>query len=1285
MSQMTWTTAQQAAIDARGQNLLLSAAAGSGKTAVLTERIKKLITDMDDPADITELLVLTFTRASAGEMKTRISSGIAKALSEAEQERNTPLARHLSRQLALMSSAQISTLDSFFQTLIRRYFYLIDLDPNTKMLTDSNEIYALEQDVLSEVLETYYEMGEPAFLDCADLLSGGFEDSGFKDTILSLYHFSCSMPFPGDWLGNLSRPYGENGAAALSDLPWTKDILEDFRRRAQSWADSYRQIFTFLENEPALAPYAETLSDEFDAFTILSKAETWDEWYQDAPNISFAKLKAVKKSSSEDPIRFEEIKNNVQAIRNSVKKEVSEKLLPFFAITEEQWLHDVIRMHPIVRALSDVTIAFSRAYAGRKKQEGLMEFTDMEHYVLDILVDKTAEGFTLERAGEFPSSAARELQKKYKEIMIDEYQDTNDVQELIATLLSNGRNRFMVGDVKQSIYRFRQADPTIFQKKYRSFSSDENAEDRRIDLNRNFRSDAAILASINYIFRQLMSEKLLELDYGDREALYPGRHEDPRPAAYAGGAVEVELIDKVTDENTVPMDESVNDITSITFEGRLIAKKIRVLMEEKRQVMNKDGTFRSIDYSDIVILLRSIDKKAPALLKVLNEEHIPATADKDDDFIRSMEVQILWSLLKILDNPRQDLPLLAVLRSFLAGLDEEDFARLRLALAPEEDSLWDILPRAGGIIPEEKALRLSRFLSLYETWRKEARKDGVAPLLRRIIEDTDYLSWVAGLPNGTVGKSHVLSFYELAKTRDSATVNGLFSFLEYLRRAQKDFKTISTSAKGNAVQIMSIHKSKGLEFPVVFLADAAKSFNVKDLDRTVIFHREMGLGIHYFDKEHMAHWPSLYWMAIRTAAGREAQAEEARLLYVAMTRARDLLCITAFRKNFIPYISSCLTPLSSLTEAESRLPAHITAGGKSYLSWILPAAARHRSAAYLWDTVGKIPSYLAPDINDSPSAFHFTITPWQELLTGEERRTEEINGEMDFEEWEEKKKQKEAKDIDNIKAFLTAPASDVPDWMEKQLRWQYSFNGSVQTPAKLTATAAVALKEQQESGAEGIEPFSSETLAPAMESIPSGEESSLLPGYEDPPAFLAETPAFTGTSYGTLMHKAMELIDLTRPYDGIPDLRKEVERIYENKGFTEEEKNALLQDSKYRAPLRDIRRFTESALGRSMKKAAVIRKEMPFSLLLPAKRFYPGCEEGEKVFMQGIMDCLIERDGHIVIIDYKTDRTDSVEELQSHYRSQLLVYKDAAEQLLGKPVIGAYLWSFHLGQMIAIK
>lgn len=320
MSQMTWTTAQQAAIDARGQNLLLSAAAGSGKTAVLTERIKKLITDMDDPADITELLVLTFTRASAGEMKTRISSGIAKALSEAEQERNTPLARHLSRQLALMSSAQISTLDSFFQTLIRRYFYLIDLDPNTKMLTDSNEIYALEQDVLSEVLETYYERGEPAFLDCADLLSGGFEDSGFKDTILSLYHFSCSMPFPEDWLGSLSRPYGENGAAALSDLPWTKDILEDFRRRAQSWADSYRQIFTFLENEPALAPYAETLSDEFDAFTILSKAETWDEWYKDAPNISFAKLKAVKKSSSEDPIRFEEIKNNVQAIRNSVKK-----------------------------------------------------------------------------------------------------------------------------------------------------------------------------------------------------------------------------------------------------------------------------------------------------------------------------------------------------------------------------------------------------------------------------------------------------------------------------------------------------------------------------------------------------------------------------------------------------------------------------------------------------------------------------------------------------------------------------------------------------------------------------------------------------------------------------------------------------------------------------------------------------------------------------------------------------------------------------------------------------
>ncbi len=1282
MSSMKWTAAQQSAIDARNQNLLLSASAGSGKTAVLTARIKELVTDMDAPMDITDLLVLTFTRAAASEMKARVSGNISKALDEARMNGNHQLVRHLSRQLSLMASAQISTLDSFFQTLIRQYFFLIDLDPETKLLTDENEKSLLQQEVLSDILEQYYGLGDETFLDCADLFSRGFQDDGLKSTILSIYQFSCSAPFPEDWIRRFPDPYHLEDVSTLQDIPWADSILKGFRMQAKGWADTYRRMFRLMEEDDALSPYGETLSEEYGAFSLLAEAQDWKDWYAYVSAFAFGKLKPLKRVQSKDPLYFDKLKTDIQTLRNGVKKEFLAQAVPFFAVPERQWIHDVSRMYPIVKCLSDLTIAFTDAYAARKKEEGLMEFTDMEHYALDILLDRNAPGFSTEHAEDFPSAAALALREKYKEVMIDEYQDTNGVQELITALISNGKNRFMVGDIKQSIYRFRQADSTIFMKKYLEFRQEERALDRRLDLNQNFRSDKTILSSINYIFRQLMEKETLELDYGNGESLYPGRHEEPHSENYIGGSVSLALITKdakkPSDSNQSDITEEAEDLTGITLEGRWIAQKIHELLSSGKEVINEKGLCRRAEYDDIVILLRTIDKKAPALLKILNENNIPAVADRDDDYIQSTEVQILWALLKILDNPRQDLPLLAVLRSPFAGLDEEDFASLQLSKENPSDSFWDILPRCGGLLSEEKSMRLSRFLSLYQKWRNDSQKSGVAPLLRTILDDSDYLVWVSGLPNSTFRKAHIRSFYELARERDSVSVNGLFAFLEYLRNAQNEFKTVSPPAEGNAVRIMTIHKSKGLEFPIVFLADTAKSFNMRDINLTAILHKEMGLGIRYFDREHMVHWPSLYWLALKEQMIKESQAEEARLLYVAMTRARDKLFLTAFLNDAESKIASMLSPLSSIDAPAPKLPPHLVSKGKSYLSWLLPAASRHPSMKSLWDFIGQVPSQLEPEPGDFPANFTCDITPWTDLLTPEESRSGEV---MSDEAVQRQDSQKENLP-DDAERFLSSPAGPVPSWLPLQLLWEYGHPGAVTTPAKLTATAAVTLREAREAKEADEEPVPSEILAPDME---NGDEHPLPSDYASPPAFLSEGQKFSGASYGTLMHKAMEIIDFTRLVPTESALRKEIETLYEKNQLTEEEKNALLRIPGLHSPIGDILKFMESPLGSAMKNAAVIRKEMPFSILFPAAHFYPGCEDGEKIFLQGVMDCLLESKDQLVIIDYKTDRIEDPESLKEHYKVQLLVYKEAAEQLLKKKVTGTYLWSFHLGRMVPIE
>ena len=488
------------------------------------------------------------------------------------------------------------------------------------------------------------------------------------------------------------------------------------------------------QNDAARAVYSDQLSNEYSFISSLAEVSSWKDLY-DLPSFTFARLTiATAKVLKPYKMLVKEFNatpdaETIKALRKQAAATYNKSIAPLIGISEDQWIGETRNMAPIVKVLSDITIDFTHSLSERKRQEGVMDFNDLEHYVLDVLVDKDDPAFTPETAADFPSEAALSIRSRYKEVMIDEYQDTNGVQELITSLLSSGDNRFMVGDIKQSIYRFRQADPTIFLGKYNDFSTNEAATDHRIDLNKNFRSDAAILSSINFIFRQIMTERNLELNYGAAEALYPGRHEEERPSDYCGGSVSIGLIDKDIEEaqNDNP---KIKDMENIRLEGRLIAAKIRSLIDSKAKVMNGDGTFRPITYSDIVILLRSVAGKAPILLKVMGEYGIPAISDREDDYIQNPEVETLLALLKIIDNPLQDLALTAVLRSVFVGLDEEDLSRLRLAQkAAGAEHIWPVLGNADHILKPGGAGLVSCFLSLNKEWRRQAVNDGAAPLI----------------------------------------------------------------------------------------------------------------------------------------------------------------------------------------------------------------------------------------------------------------------------------------------------------------------------------------------------------------------------------------------------------------------------------------------------------------------------------------------------------------------------------------------------------------------------
>lgn len=1211
---MAWTNEQQAAIDSRGQTLLLSAAAGSGKTAVLVERIIRRLLDKEYPIDITELLVVTFTKAAAAEMRDRIGTALMKALSETKDPR-------VERQLALLPSAQISTLHAFCQHVIRKYFYTIDLDPAFS-IAGEEELNLLRRQVLEDVFLSYYEDDEKASIlyPLADMFGSDRGDDILMDTVSRMYTYARSLAWPEHWLKEAARAYDVAPDAVIDDMVWAGPIKDAVRRILEEDARLYDGVLYHLRQREAFAPACDTFVAEQAALRQAAQARSWNDLSRFVRAIDFPRLKSLRKLSDDDKAVWERCKK----VRDDVKKDVIKTLQAvYFSATPEEWLDGMRAMKPVMDGLVTLTLDFAKAYGAAKKEKGWIDFSDLEHFCLQILLAPDASP-----EHPVPSAAAEELRSQYEEVFIDEYQDTNGVQELITRLVSGEDNRFMVGDIKQSIYRFRLADPTLFLEKYQSFSRDEKAVQRCIDLGRNFRSVPVVLDAVNAVFSRAMTAEAAGMDYGEREKLYAGR-QAPDDERWIGGPVEVDIVPTPSDE------EDDDGSTAFEKECRFIASRIGELLASGRMAARKDGTLEPLSYRHIVVLLRSMAGKADVLIQALQEGGIPSYAEQSGGYFAAVEVQVMLALLRCIDNPEQDLAMAAVLRSPLVGLDETALAGVRLA---GDGTLWQNLPAFVASLPDgvDEKEDLQQFMAAFDSWRTYSRRHGVAELLQRLYDDTAYVDFVGAMPGGDVRQANLKALYDRARQYEEAGFRGLFRYLQLMDKMKEDGLDLApakvVSEKEDVVRIMSIHKSKGLEFPVVFVADMGKAFNRRDTQDQILFHNRLGIGLKQYDPEWRMSYPTLIWSGIAAQLRWEGTAEEERILYVAMTRARDQLILTGHNSH-IDHDWQRWT--SRLNPAQA----------KSYFDWVMPAALAPFGAKADAD-------YARPGAAWQDAVWQVRIARAVPAGTVEEGA---YDGEPRLEALR--------------RGDLTG--TPVPSWLDEQLSWQYAYPQAVRTAAKFSVSE---VKRRYQ------ELHSDELQDEADLSVPAAAVIPPAPGEDDafaalPPWLAGEEAAVSGAQRGTALHKALQYITPAADQT-TATLRREID-AFVRQGLLSREEAKLVY-----VPV--LAAFCQSDIGRRMAESPELHREYPFTVLLAGGDPLPETEKGEQILIQGVIDCLFREDDAWILVDYKSDRLETADAFRSRYAVQLALYKRAVEQITHRPVEETYIYSLHLQQEIRL-
>ena len=1281
---VNWTSKQQEVIDSRNRNLLVSAAAGSGKTAVLVERIIQMISEGDRPLDIDQLLVMTFTNAAAAEMRERIGAAVEQKLKERPED------EHLWLQAALIPQAQITTIDSFCLNIIRSHYNSLDIDPAFRM-GDEGELSLLRGDCMGEMLENCYDEADAEFARFVEHFGRGKSDRGIEDVILQAWQFSQSHPWPGEWLASCQKELEEESILEMEESPWMVFLMEDVARQMEELSGQLGEaVQVCLEENGPLAYEPMLISDrsKIEAIGRAAATGSFEALYNSLQNMSFGRLASIRsKDIDGDKKAF------VSACRDRVKKAVAKCRELYGQQSPEEVVESMRGTRTVIRELLRLTGMFDQAYRDAKRERNVLDFNDLEHLTLEVLYEREETGDGEETVSRRPSQVADELSRQYEEILVDEYQDSNYVQEALITGISRERsghpNVFMVGDVKQSIYRFRLARPELFMDKYEKYSR-QGGPYQMIELQQNFRSRESVLTSVNDVFYQIMTKNLGGITYTPETALYPGaKFEevsgktvlDPEADAGKSGSREAapvslkagtptELLLVDTGADTLrQLDEDSLDYTAKELEARLIAGRIRQLVSEDQGILVWDksrGGYRRARYGDMVILLRSMSGWSEVFVNVLMNEGIPAFAQTRTGYFNTVEVETILSLLSVVDNPMQDIPLAAVMRSPIVGMDDEEMAWMMAVYKRNSKKgqdrgvygAWKLWLEEGWItvglsgIPVKTAHSISfksrRLSVLMERLRGEARHLPIHELLYRVYRESGYYDYVSAMPAGETRRANLDMLVEKAAAYESTSYKGLFHFVRYIEKLKKfdtDFGEASVAGEqDNTVRIMSIHKSKGLEFPVVFLAGLGKRFNKQDAYGQILLDADLGAAADFLDLELRVKAPTLKKQALKRRMELETMGEELRVLYVAMTRAKEKLIMTAADKS----LENKLGKWKDIPLSQGQLPYTILASANSCLDWLLMAQPA-------------IP------------ASHMEMRQIQvKDLIGEEITRQIIR----------KMKKEDLLNLDGRRVYDAAFGTRLREVLE----YEYPYESDIGLYAMVSVSE---LKKQSQIGRtedaigtdsgnlEGIALGELKALTGSRDMAGSG------PGESGEQKKTVSAGPNRAALRGTAYHAVLEHIHFHEIH-GLAEVKPVVDKLLEG-GFLDQEAHDFINP-------KVIWNFLSSPLGKRMAKAQSegrIHKEQQFIIGIPAREMGLG-DSDELVLIQGIIDAYLEEEDGLVLIDYKTDHVpegdpkQGAKMLAERYRVQLDYYERALTQLTGKHVKERIIYSLALQMSINV-
>lgn len=1248
---------------------------GSGKTAVLVERIINKV--INDKVDIDKILIVTFTSAAASEMRERILEAIYKKLEE------DPTNIDLQRQIILLNKSNISTIHSFCLDIIRNNFYEIDTSANFRV-ADTAEIDLLKQEIIDDLFEEKYIEENKEFNKLLNIYTNYRGDDNLRQLILNVYRFIQSSPFPKQWLEEQVEKFNlkDKLEKDFAETVWGQILLENFKEELIDSILKLKQVEKNLSKYEELIKYKLVISSDIENLeNIKNNTNSWESTYNLANTLIWSKWPSDRKVTLD-------YKNEAKEIRDNVKKKVANTIEKYLIYSSKQANSDIFEMYEILESIKKLVIEFSKKFADKKKEKNIVDFNDIEHFALNILLKVDENGRIYE------TDVAKKYKEKFEEIAIDEYQDSNLVQEYILKSVSKGNNIFMVGDVKQSIYKFRQARPELFLEKYSTYklknnqieSSTEtetnskkddiinNKKGLKIQLFKNFRSRENVLDLTNLIFENIMSTNLGDICYNENEFLnYGANYPKPNDIKEYAGIAQLHIIDlkepeddiykstdNTEDSETEISSETEERVEDVVLEAKYVAEKIKEIIDSNYMVYDRKKGYRKVTYKDIVVLLRSTKVSAPIFEKEISNLNMPVFSDVSSEYLESMEIQTIMCLLKIIDNPMQDIPMVTVLRSSIGGFTDNELVEIRGK--DKKISFYESLTnyysqkksKSDGDSynlnnSDELFKKIDLFLNNLKKWQDQEKYMSLDELVWQIYSDTNFYNYVTLLPNGGLRQANLKMLFERAKQYETASFKGLFNFINFIDKLHSNSGDLSSAKligeNENVIRIMSIHKSKGLEFPIVFLSCMGKQFNMQDLNENIILHQDLGFGPKYINDEKKIEYTTLAKEAIRLKSKVETLSEEMRVLYVALTRAKEKLIITGISKDVEKSFAEKDALIQMYKTDENEFNSETVSNEfmdktnkkeinrntinpvllkkyKSYLDWI---------ELVYFNNKEKIADFMS-----------VKIIKKDEFLKS-------IDNSVDVEE------------KDNIIQKLNERAKKIEKQkmtdLSKTLKWKYLYMDSSVIPTKTSVTK---LKENDDI-------ISIDELENQKE-----EESSFAVAR---PQFLNEDVQITNAQKGTLMHMCFQKLDEHKNYTK-EMLQQMIDEFVQKRIITPLEGKSINMYKLYS--------YTKSELFRQLSKARKVYKEQPFYINLTSDEIY-GNGLNDNILVQGIIDLYyIDEDGKVVLVDYKTDYVEDGKEFEliEKYKKQLEIYKRALNEALGQDVDKCYIYSVYLEKLI---